>query len=718
MLVFPPQRKTLVRKRVIASVIVGIFILYSLRRSRREIAMRQVLSETALKLSRRPIGSSGQDRISLDRRFLEQLWYILRILIPEWQSYEFGLVMLHTSFLVARTALSVSLAALDGALVKSLVTQDSKAFIRGLFLWFMIAIPATYTNSMIKFTQSKMAIAFRTQLTKYIHSMYLTDHVFYKVLQLDRRIDHPDQYITADIIRFCDALSELFSNMAKPSIDMILFSIQLSRYIGWQGTGVLFSIYFITAYALKRFAPPFGKLAAKEAQLEGLFRACHSRIIMNAEEIAFYKGQKIEEKIISSCYRILIRHLNRVSKMHILYGMLEDLFVKYGWSAVGLVVCALPLQEKIGLPLANLPDSSMQGNSLSEVHIPHNEVTVASSTQHFITTKRLMMNLADAGGRMMYSYKGLSEFSGYTSRVTRLLEILRDMKEDRFTLYLPNHPTRTTAVSPYSMDDLHGQTILLDKPSSLSFKHVPVVTPSGELLVRAITFTIHPGDHLMITGPNGSGKTSIIRILSGLWPLFEGILMKPKQDIMYISQRAYFVLGTLRDQLLYPDTVEHMRKSGRTDTELFDILEKVHLQELVEREGGWDTVRPWKDVLSGGEKQRICMARLFYHRPKFAVLDDCTSAISADVEWFIYTEAKNMGISLITVSHRPFLFRYHRFLLKLDGIGNWEFTALDSRQEIRSLVDEVRSLRERLAEVPSIRARLNEIQAALRLVAS
>lgn len=89
-----------------------------------------------------------------------------------------------------------------------------------------------------------------------------------------------------------------------------------------------------------------------------------------------------------------------------------------------------------------------------------------------------------------------------------------------------------------------------------------------------------------------------------------------------------------------------------TDDDLQKILEQVDLGTLVNREGGWDAEREWRDALSGGDKQRIAMARLFYHAPKYAILDECTSALSLDVEQKLYTQAKELGITLLTVSHR------------------------------------------------------------------
>ena len=115
---------------------------------------------------------------------------------------------------------------------------------------------------------------------------------------------------------------------------------------------------------------------------------------------------------------------------------------------------------------------------------------------------------------------------------------------------------------------------------------------------------------------------------------------------------------------------------GKSDDDLLELLNEVRLGYLVSREGGWDKENDWNDVLSGGEKQRMAMGRLIYHKPTYAILDECTSAVSMDVEGHLYTYMKEQNITLITVSHRDTLWKYHDYLLKFKGDQDYQFSLM------------------------------------------
>jgi len=207
----------------------------------------------------------------------------------------------------------------------------------------------------------------------------------------------------------------------------------------------------------------------------------------------------------------------------------------------------------------------------------------------------------------------------------------------------------------------------------IRFENVDIFTPDGQLLVKGLNFKVTKNVNVLVSGRNGSGKSSLFRILGGLWPLCSGTLVRPSSEkLFYIPQKPYMCPGTLRDQVTYP-----LHLGSEQDNKLNELMSIVQLDYLVKREG-WDTVKEWADVFSGGEKQRVAMARLFFHRPAFGILDECTSAVSMDVEATIYETCNKLGITIFTVSHRPQLMHHHDFILKLDGEGGWEWKAIEN----------------------------------------
>jgi ATP-binding cassette subfamily D (ALD) long-chain fatty acid import protein len=196
--------------------------------------------------------------------------------------------------------------------------------------------------------------------------------------------------ITTDVNKFCTALANLYSNLGKPLLDIIIFNYQLSRSIGMTGMYGLMLNYFVTATILRAATPPFGKLAAQEAKLEGDFRSAHSRLITNAEEIGFYNGEELEKSILDKTYNRLIKHINSIYRIRIAYNMFEDFIVKYSWSAVGLIMASIP----VFFPDAAGARTKREESALVSDPVgldgapPVLDVKTGSRTQGFITNKR------------------------------------------------------------------------------------------------------------------------------------------------------------------------------------------------------------------------------------------------------------------------------------------------------------------------------------------
>jgi len=246
---------------------------------------------------------------------------------------------------------------------------------------------------------------------------------------------------------------------------------------------------------------------------------------------------------------------------------------------------------------------------------------------------------------------------------------------------------------------IEGDFIKLDK--------VQVIAPNGDIIINEVSFEIKQGQNTLIMGSNGCGKSSLFRILGRLWPIYKGNAILPKiKDVFFVPQRPYLVSGTFRDQIIYPDSFEDMKAKNIQDEDLLQILKKVHLFNVCKREG-FDKIGEWKDILSGGEKQRVGIARILYHKPKFAFLDEATSAVSVDVEGNIYKHATDLGITLLTISHRPNLSKYHTHLLRFQE-DKIVFEKLNV-EVFSSLRDEKMKLENELANIPEMRKRLKNL---------
>jgi ABC-type uncharacterized transport system fused permease/ATPase subunit len=252
-----------------------------------------------------------------------------------------------------------------------------------------------------------------------------------------------------------------------------------------------------------------------------------------------------------------------------------------------------------------------------------------------------------------------AQLSGVTSRIGQLmwacekLETLA-LQDDSGTS--PRTTPQSEAVSGVEQQQ-EQQIIMMDS--------IDIVTPAGECLAKALSVQIDASKPLMITGMNGCGKSSIARVLSGVWPARGGTLSMPEHaKVALVPQRVYSCQGSLADQISYPSRIQP--RDAHTEARMLECLEIVSLGYLGSREkGGLDAVLKWEDTLSLGEQQRIGMARLFFARPDFAILDEATSAVSQDVEVQLYKAAAKQQMTCITISQRLALPEYHAQELRL-----------------------------------------------------
>ena len=179
----------------------------------------------------------------------------------------------------------------------------------------------------LSYHQCKLALQYRTRLTNHIHSKYLSNMTFYSLSALDDRIKNADQLITVDVSKFANSLAELYGNLAKPTLDMLIYNYSLSKSVGGEGKSsmqplelvrilIVIGLFFmsllvqLSANVMRALTPPFGKYVADEARLEGEFRFEHSRVIDYSEEIALYNGHNAERDTLDKGYFTLIKHVN------------------------------------------------------------------------------------------------------------------------------------------------------------------------------------------------------------------------------------------------------------------------------------------------------------------------------------------------------------------------------------------------------------------------
>ncbi|KAJ0901891.1 putative ABC-type fatty-acyl-CoA transporter [Helianthus annuus] len=540
---------------------------------------------------------------------------------------------------VLRTAVSNRLAKVQGFLFRSAFLRRVPAFVQLIVENIILCFVQSALYSTSKYITGTLSLRFRKILTKLIHAQYFQNMIYYKMSHVDGRITNPEQRIASDVPRFCSELSDLVQEDLIAVTDGLLYSWRLCSYASPK------YILWILAYVvgagatIRNFSPAFGKLMSEEQQLEGEYRQLHSRLRTHAESIAFYGGETRESSHIQQKFKSLVRHLKKVQHDHWWFGMVQDFLLKYLGATVAVILIIEPFFSG-----TLRPDTSTLGRAEMLSNLRYHTSVIISLFQSL--------------GTLSISSRRLNRLSGYADRIHELMAVSREL-------------------SPKDVPSLQrrGSKNYITQADYIEFDKVKVVTPSGNVLVEDLTLKVESGSNLLITGPNGSGKSSLFRVLGGLWPLVSGHIVKPgvgsdlNNEIFYVPQRPYTAVGTLRDQLIYPLTSDQ-QVEPLTHNEMLELLKNVDLEYLLNRYPPEKEIN-WGEELSLGEQQRLGMARLFYHKPKFAILDECTSAVTTDMEERFCAKVRAMGTSCITISHRPALVAFHDVVLSLDGEGGW-----------------------------------------------
>nr|XP_006635033.1 PREDICTED: ATP-binding cassette sub-family D member 3 [Lepisosteus oculatus] len=563
-----------------------------------------------------------------------------------------GYLLLIAVMLVARTYCDVWMIQ-NGTMIESaIIGRTTKDFKKYLFNFIKVMPLISLINNFLKLGLNELKLRIRVRLTRHLYDEYLKGYTYYKMGNLDNRIANADQLLTQDVERFCNSVVDLYSNLSKPLLDICLYIFKLTSAIGAQGPASMMAYLIVSGLILTRLRRPIGKMTVTEQRYEGEYRYVNSRLITNSEEIAFYNGNRREKQTIHTTFQKLVDHLHNFIFFRFSMGFVDSIIAKYLATVVGYLVVSRPF--------------------LTLSHPRHLNSTHAELLEDYYQSGRMLLRLSQALGRIVLAGREMTRLSGFTARITELMKVLKDLNSGKYERTMVSQDKESEGLQKIPLIPGSGEIINVDK--IIKFDHTPLATPNGDILIRDLSFEVRSGTNVLVCGPNGCGKSSLFRVLGELWPLFGGRLTKPERGkLFYVPQRPYMTLGTLRDQVIYPDTQEDQKQKGISDQVLKEYLDNVQLGHILDREGSWDTVQDWMDVLSGGEKQRMAMARLFYHKPQFAILDECTSAVSVDVEDYIYSHCRKVGITLFTVSHRKSLWKHHEFYLRMDGRGNYDF---------------------------------------------
>lgn len=554
--------------------------------------------------------------------FNARLWRrFVTIAAPYWRSDERwrarGMLALLVVLLLGQTAFNVLFNHETGEFTSALAARDADRFWASIWRYTAILVAAVPIYAWYYYVRDTLSLRWRRWLTDRFLARYFHQRAYYR-LNGASGIDNPDQRISEDINSFTQQ-SLYFSMIVLGSlIQLIAFSSVL-----WTISQGL--VYFLIAYAVLTTVftgAVFGKrligLNFRQLQREADFRFSLVRVREHAEPIAFHDGEAREMSALQRIFAALYANYQRVLRWQFKLNLFQ--------YAHGFLTIVLPT-----------------------VIIANDVLSGKLEVGRAIQAAGAFAAILSALTVIVEHFESLSRFSAGVDRLHAFSDAL-DSQADQGT------------------DDDGSQQIRTEPGFELALERVTVLTPNREhLLVQGLTLAVKPGEGLMIAGPSGTGKSSLLRVVAGLWNTGSGEVTRPAgSDMLFLPQQPYLPLGDLRCQLTYPQTDRAI-----SDEELLQWLERVNLPTLAERFGGLGAELDWSRVLSVGEQQRLAFARALLAKPRYLLLDEATSALDAANEERLYSQLAGLSITPISVSHHAAILKHHRWVLELPGNGSW-----------------------------------------------
>ncbi|XP_062973922.1 lysosomal cobalamin transporter ABCD4 isoform X1 [Elgaria multicarinata webbii] len=598
-------------------------------------------------LGRAALGST-RPRPRLDQQFLCRFLKIQTILFPTYSSKN---VLMFLTLLVI--ALLEQLVIYQVGLIPSqfygvLGNKDLYGFQKVTAVALILIVLNSMLKSFDQFICNLMYVSWRKTLTEYLHGYYFQGQVYYTLNMLHQEIDNPDQRISQDVERFCKQLSSMASKLIISPFTLVYYTYQCFYSTGWLGPVSIFGYFIIGTIVNKVLMSPIVSKLVHQEKLEGDFRFKHMQLRVNAESAAFYRAGEVE-------------HMRTNRRLQTLLQTQRELMGKELWLYIGIntfdYLGSILSYVVIAIPIFGGVYGDLDPAELSSL----------ISKNAFVS-----IYLISCFSRLIDLSTTVSDVAGYTHRIGELQEIL---------LKLSKKQKDSESQAKWDFNSASKEKMVSNDTAFL-LEEVSLCAPSEKLLIKDLNLRITQGNNLLITGNTGTGKTSLLRVLGGLWESKTGhvhmLTCFGPHGVVILPQRPFFTDGTLREQVIYPLKEIYPVSGSADDERILKFLELSGLSDLLVRTGGLDQPVEWNwyDILSPGEMQRLSFARLFYLQPQYAVLDEATSALTEDVENELYRICAQLGMSLVSVGHRTSLEKFHSWTLKLCGRGKWELTRI------------------------------------------